>query len=182
MGIKRVCVFCGSSTTTLPKYLELAKRLGHELGKRQMELVYGGGCTGLMGAVADATLEAGGTVYGVIPTFLKKAEVVHTGLTELHEVKSMHQRKALMEQRAEAFLTLPGGFGTLDETFEIITWLQLGLHQKPVFLLNEDGFYDHLLRFLEVSRDANLLRPQHLAMLQEVRSLEAFFSVLGNRE
>ncbi|HZY83935.1 MAG TPA: TIGR00730 family Rossman fold protein, partial [Gemmataceae bacterium] len=134
--MKRVCVFCGSSSGTRPEYAAAARRFGAALAGRGLGLVYGGGHVGLMGALADAVLAAGGEVVGVIPQALVDRELAHGGLTELLVVNTMHERKALMADRADAFAALPGGFGTADELFEILTWAQLGLHAKPVGLLN----------------------------------------------
>lgn len=147
--IRSVCVFCGSGTGRDPRYAEVARATGRQLAERGLRLVYGGGRVGLMGIVADAALAAGGAVTGVIPQLLVTREVEHRGLTELHEVDSMHTRKALMERLSDAFLVLPGGFGTLDELCEILTWSQLGLHDKPIGLVNSRGYYDGLLAFFD---------------------------------
>ena len=179
MPVQRICVFCGASQTAAPAHLALAARFGRALGERKLELVYGAGRTGLMGAVADATLAHGGTAFGVIPTFLKTVELAHPNLTYLHESSSMHERKALMADRAEAFVTLPGGFGTLDETFEILTWSQLDLHQKPIVLWNHEGFYDGLLSFASAAEQAGLLRPHHKKLLRVATSQAEVFSLLG---
>ncbi|MFY1825546.1 TIGR00730 family Rossman fold protein [Myxococcus fulvus] len=145
MSVRSVCVFCGSRPGTRPEYTEAARELGTELGRRGMTLVYGGASVGLMGTVAAATLAAGGQVVGVLPHFMGAREIAHLGLTELIRVDSMHERKALMATRADAFVALPGGFGTLDELFEIVTWAQLGLHQKPMGLLDTLGFFQPLV-------------------------------------
>ncbi|MCY1002664.1 TIGR00730 family Rossman fold protein [Myxococcus sp. MISCRS1] len=145
MSVRSVCVFCGSRPGTRPEYTEAARELGTELGRRGMTLVYGGASVGLMGTVAAATLAAGGQVVGVLPHFMGAREIAHLGLTELIRVDSMHERKALMATRADAFVALPGGFGTLDELFEIVTWAQLGLHQKPMGLLDTRGFFQPLV-------------------------------------
>ncbi|GHG85324.1 TIGR00730 family Rossman fold protein [Comamonas sp. JC664] len=145
MDVRSVCVFCGSRPGARPEYLEAASLMGTELARRGLTLVYGGASVGLMGAVADAALAAGGKVVGVLPGFLGAKELAHRGLTELHSVDSMHERKALMEKRSDAFIALPGGYGTLDELFEIVTWAQLGLHQKPMGLLDTRGFFQPLL-------------------------------------
>ena len=145
MEVRSVCVFCGSRPGARPEYLEAATHMGTELARRGLTLVYGGASVGLMGAVADAALAAGGTVVGVLPGFLGAKELAHRGLTELHSVDSMHERKALMEKRSDAFIAMPGGYGTLDELFEIVTWAQLGLHQKPMGLLDTRGFFQPLL-------------------------------------
>lgn len=144
-----ICVYCGARHGQKAAYTEAARALGTAIGVRGWQLVYGGGKVGLMGEVADATLAAGGRVVGVIPESLKRAEVGHGGLTELHVVPTMHVRKQMMAQRADAFIALPGGIGTLEELFEAWTWRQLGYHDQPIGLLNIDGYYDDLLRFMQ---------------------------------
>ena len=163
--LKALCVYCGSAIGHDAAYAESARALGQEIARRGMSLVYGGGHVGLMGVVADAALAAGAEVIGVIPTALMDSEVGHTRLTKLHVVKDMHERKALMAELADGFLALPGGIGTLEELFEVMTWLQLGYHSKPVGLLNTQGFYDDLLRFLDKQREAGFLKPAHHALL-----------------
>ena len=143
-----LCVYCGSRAGSAPKYAALAREVGHWIASHGGQLVYGGGHNGLMGIMADATLAAGGRVIGVIPKALVDKEWAHTGCTELHIVENMHERKRMMAEHADAFLALPGGIGTLEEFFEVWTWRQLGYHDKPVGLLNLDGFYDGLLSFL----------------------------------
>ncbi|NVJ28639.1 TIGR00730 family Rossman fold protein [Myxococcus sp. AM011] len=143
--VRSICVFCGSRPGARPEYTEAAKALGTELGRRGLTLVYGGASVGLMGTVAAATLASGGKVVGVLPHFMGAREIAHLGLTELVRVDSMHERKALMAERSDAFVALPGGFGTLDELFEIITWAQLGLHEKPMGLLDTRGFFQPLV-------------------------------------
>ena len=147
--MKRICVFCGGSVGRDARYREAAEELGRQLAGRGLGLVFGGGSVGLMGAVADATLAAGGRAIGVIPHGLAVREVAHRGLTELRVVSSMHERKAMMARLADAFVALPGGFGTLEELFEIVTWAQLGIHRKPIGLLNVAGYYDALVRLLD---------------------------------
>jgi uncharacterized protein (TIGR00730 family) len=159
--MKSVCVFCGSSPGANPIYWEAAVALGHELAQRSLRLVYGGGNIGLMGAVADAVLEAHGQVIGVIPQQLVDREVGHHGITELIIVGSMHERKARMAELADAFIALPGGFGTIEEFVEVLTWAQLGLHAKPCGLLNVLGFYDPLLSFFDHALDQRFLRAEH---------------------
>lgn len=149
MAIERVCVFCGSSPGLGPHYLDGARRLGSALAKRGLGLVYGGASVGLMGAVADAALAAGGQVTGVIPSSLVSKEVAHPGLSDLRVVSSMHERKATMADLADAFVAMPGGIGTLEETFEILTWAQLGLHRKPCGFLDVAGYYQPLLSFID---------------------------------
>jgi len=148
MEVKSVCVFCGSRPGSRPEFLAAATALGAELARRKLTLVYGGASVGLMGALADAVLAGGGRVVGVLPVTLQQREVGHPGLHELHLVNSMHDRKALMAKRADAFIALPGGFGTFEELFEIITWGQLGLHTKPIGLLDVGGYYQPLVAML----------------------------------
>jgi uncharacterized protein (TIGR00730 family) len=163
--LRRVCVFCGSSLGTNDVYREVAQTVGRLLCRRDLELVYGGGNVGLMGAVADACLEEGGRVIGVIPEALKKKEVAHTGLTELRVVGSMHARKALMADLADAFIALPGGYGTWDEFCEILTWSQLGIQRKACALLNVNGYYDPLLAMADRAVSEGFLKDVHRALL-----------------
>jgi uncharacterized protein (TIGR00730 family) len=151
--VLRLCVFCGSNAGSRPAYREAARTVGRLVGERKIGLVYGGGRVGLMGALADAALEAGGEVIGVIPRILLPREVAHGGLTELHVVESMGERKAMMIERADAFLALPGGYGTLDELFEAVTWRQLGYHDKPSGLLEVEGLYEGLIAYLKRADD-----------------------------
>ncbi len=161
MNIKRICVYCGSNSGSRPAYAEAARELGALLAQRDLGLVYGGGRVGLMGILADAVLAAGGSVIGVIPEALVAREVAHLGLKDLRVVASMHERKALMVELADAFIALPGGFGTLEEFCEVLTWAQLGLHRKPHGLLNVAGFYDPLLAFFDHAVTENFIRPAH---------------------
>ena len=163
--MKSVCVFCGGNPGGNPAYLSAARALGAALANSGLALVYGGATVGLMGAVADAALAHGGEVFGVIPESIAAREVAHLGVTNLEVVGSMHERKAKMAARADAFIALPGGFGTLDELFEILTWAQLGLHRKPVAVLNIAGYFDGLLTFLDHAADEQLLRAEYRAML-----------------
>jgi uncharacterized protein (TIGR00730 family) len=163
--MKRVCVFAGSSTGIRPEYLASATDLGRVLAARGIDLVYGGARVGLMGAVADAVLADGGRVTGVIPRALVEKEVAHSGLTDLRVVTSMHQRKALMADLSEAFVAVPGGWGTLDEMFEILTWAQLGLHRKPFGLLNVHGYFDRLLSFLDHTMEQGFVRREYGSLL-----------------
>lgn len=163
--MRSVCVFCGSSPGANPAYSELARRTGRLLAGRGLVLVYGGGGTGLMGALADAVLAAGGHVIGVIPEALVAKEVAHRGLPDLRVVRSMHERKALMAELADGFMALPGGLGTFEELFEIVTWAQLGLHAKPCGLVNAEGYYDHLITFLDQAVEARFVRPEHRALM-----------------
>ncbi|MDX1909255.1 MAG: TIGR00730 family Rossman fold protein [Bacteroidia bacterium] len=163
--MKSVCVFCGSQRGHDPVYAAAARETGETLARQGITLVYGGGSVGLMGIVADAALEAGGTVVGVIPDFLDKLEAGHNGLTEKIIVETMHQRKALMASRSEGFIALPGGLGTMDELFEILTWAQLGLHTHPIGLLNVAGYYDALLALLDSMRDTRFVSPRNRNLL-----------------
>jgi hypothetical protein len=157
-----VCVYCGSRHGAKPSYTAAAVTLGSAIGSRGWQLVYGGGKVGLMGEVADATLAAGGRVVGVIPESLKRLEVGHQGLHELHVVPTMHVRKQMMAERAQAFIAMPGGIGTLEELFEVWTWRQLGYHDQPIGLLNVDGYYDDLLAFMaNTVREGFLSENQH---------------------
>jgi len=161
----RICVFCGSSLGDRPEYRETAAEIGRLIASRGAGLVYGGGRVGCMGALADAALANGGEVLGVIPETLADREVAHAGLGELRVVGSMHERKALMAARSDAFLALPGGFGTLEELFEIVTWRQLGFHEKPYAVLNVAGYFDSLLRFCDDATSAGFVRPADRAAL-----------------
>ena len=163
--MKRICVFCGSSAGTNPLYAEAARRMGRALARRGFGVVYGGGGVGLMAAVADAALEAGGEVVGVIPRALQLRELAHSGLTALHVVGSMHERKAKMAELAHGFVALPGGMGTLEELSEVLTWAQLGLHRKPCALLDVDGYFAPLLTFLDRAVAERFIAPAHRAMI-----------------
>lgn len=163
--MRRVAVYCGSATPADPVYLETARLVGRTLAERGIGLVYGGGRLGLMGAVADAALAAGGEVIGIIPDALVGAEVAHQGCTELHVVSGMHERKRMFTDLSDGFLTIPGGVGTMDELWEAISWSQLGYHRKPVGLLNAAGFYDHLIAFNRHMIDVGFIRPQHAGIL-----------------
>jgi uncharacterized protein (TIGR00730 family) len=162
---KSICVFAGSSPGAAPQFAEVARDLGRELALRGHGLVYGGGNVGLMGVVADAALAAGGHVTGVIPEFLVDRELAHRGLSRLEVVRSMHERKDTMAQLSDGFVALPGGFGTLEELFEVVTWAQLGLHDKPCGVLNVGGYYDSLLAFLDGAVTAQFVKNVHRSML-----------------
>jgi uncharacterized protein (TIGR00730 family) len=163
--MQRICVFCGSSVGVNPAYAEAAVALGRTLVARGSALVYGGGHVGLMGVLADAVLGASGEVIGVIPHALNAREIAHSGLTKLHVVDSMHERKALMAGMSDAFIAMPGGFGTYEEFFEAVTWTQLGVHKKPCGLLNVAGFYDPVIAFLDRAVREEFIRPQHRAAI-----------------
>ncbi|MGK6318394.1 TIGR00730 family Rossman fold protein [Sphingomonas sp. DT-204] len=163
--MKRLAVYCGSATPADPVYVESARMVGRALAERGIGLVYGGGRKGLMGAVADSALAAGGEVIGVIPQALVDAEVAHRGLTELHIVGTMHERKQAFTDLSDGFVTLPGGTGTMDELWEAMSWAQIGYHAKPVGLLNVAGFYDGLIAFVRTMGEVGFLRPQHQGLL-----------------
>jgi uncharacterized protein (TIGR00730 family) len=163
--MKRLCVFCGSSAGGRPEYADAAREFGALMVRRGLGLVYGGGHVGLMGVLADAVLAGGGEVVGVIPQALVDRELAHPGLTELRVVGTMHQRKALMADLADGFAALPGGYGTADELFEILTWAQLGLHARPIGLLNTAGYFDALLAWLDQMVREQFLRPEHRRLL-----------------
>lgn len=163
--MKNICVYCGSNPGRLPDYREAARRLGHELARRGLGLVYGGASVGVMGAVADAVLEKGGRATGVIPRSLATKEVSHPGLDELFVVESMHQRKAKMAELSDGFVALPGGWGTIEEIFEMLTWAQLGFHGKPCGLLNVSSYYDHLFAFLETAIGEQFVKEEYRPMI-----------------
>ena len=182
VALSSVCVFCGSSRGEGEQWAAAARSLGALLAERGIELVYGGGHVGLMGEVADAALAAGGRVVGVIPSGLFSREVAHRRVTELHEVGSMHERKALMYDRSDAFVALPGGFGTLDELAEVVTWTQLGLHGKPTVLLDVDGFWDPFVALLDGMAASGFLRPQNRDLVHVRDTPEAALAHLENAE
>jgi hypothetical protein len=161
----RICVFCGSSAGTNDSYAEKARELGRTLARRRIAIVYGGGGAGLMGALADAALDAGGEVIGVIPWALQRREIAHRALTRLEVVSSMHERKARMAELASGFVALPGGMGTLEELAEVLTWAQLGVHAKPIALVDVAGYYRPLVAFLDQAVAHGFLRPEHRALL-----------------
>jgi uncharacterized protein (TIGR00730 family) len=164
--LRRVCVFCGSKSGARPEYAEAARAMGAALVGAGIDLVYGGGRVGLMGVVADAVLAAGGRVIGVIPDHMSDREVAHYGVTDLRVVGTMHERKALMYELSDGFVALPGGLGTLEELFEITTWSQLGLHAKPTGLLDVDGFFTPLVRFLDQLVTEGFVAPRHRSLLR----------------
>lgn len=163
--MKSICVYCGANPGNDPKYAEGARALGRALVAENLALVYGGGNVGLMGVIADEVMRMGGEVTGVIPTALVDREQGHTGLTRQFIVKDMHERKAMMAQLADGFIAMPGGLGTLEELFEMLTWSQLGIHSKPVGLLNMDGFYDGLVSFVSHASKEGFVRPQHAGLM-----------------
>ena len=163
MNLKSLCVYCGSSPGLHVSYLEAAKAFGHLIAAEGITLIYGGGNVGLMGALADSALHAGGKVIGVIPERMVAWEVAHHGLTELHRVGSMHERKLKMAELADAFVALPGGVGTLEEIFEVLTWTQLGIHSKPCAFLDVEQYYAGLFRFLDHMAEQRFIKKEHLA-------------------
>ena len=177
--MKSVAVYCGSSGGNQPIYTQQAQAMGRELARRGSTLVYGGGCVGLMGTIADAVLAEGGRVIGVIPGFLADKELAHRGCTELHVVETMHQRKLLMADLAEGFVAMPGGFGTLEELFEVLTWGQLGLHGKPVGLLNTESFYNPLLALLDHMQGEAFLRPENRGQLLQHADAAALLDAMA---
>jgi uncharacterized protein (TIGR00730 family) len=176
--VRTICVYCGSSSGVRPVYAEAARTLGRLLAAQGIELVYGGACRGLMGYLADAVLQAGGRAIGVIPQALVDLEVAHQGLTELRIVKSMHERKALMTDLADAFLILPGAWGTLDELCEAVTWLQLGIHKKPCGLWNVNGYYDPFLAFLRHAVVEGFLKQAYFELLAVSRDIDDLLKIM----
>ncbi len=164
-SLKSICVYCGSSPGSRPDYIDACKPLGSDMASRDITLVYGGAQIGVMGAIADSVLAAGGKVIGVIPQSLVELEIVHNGLTELHIVDDMHQRKAMMAELSDGFIALPGGLGTLEELFEMLTWSQLGFHGKPIGALNVAGYYSSLLTFLDQGVTEGFMKQAHRELL-----------------
>jgi uncharacterized protein (TIGR00730 family) len=174
---RSVCIFCGSASGE-PIYQRAARELGERIALARTTLVYGGGNIGLMGILADATLEASGEVIGVIPQFLIDLEVAHRSLTKLIVVESMHERKAEMASRADAFVALPGGFGTMEEFFEVLTWLQLNLHNKPCILLNVNGFYTPLLHFLRASHESGFISTSSMDLITVCETIDELMNLI----
>ncbi len=178
--MQSLCIFCGAAHGASPTYTEAAAQFGRVLAKRRIEMVWGGGQVGLMGVVADAVLADGGGVYGIIPDFMAKKELAHPKAQTMVVVDSMHERKALMAEKAEGFVALPGGFGTLDELFEIITWAQLHIHHKPIGLLNISGFFDPLLAMMHHLAKQKFVLPEHVDMLHVHSAPEALLDAMSN--
>lgn len=178
--LKNICVYCGSSGRVADFYKDAATRLGEILGQNNRRLVYGGGNVGLMGLVANATMESGGEAIGIIPSHIESREISNTGLTELHVVGSMHERKQMMVDRADAFVVLPGGLGTLDEFFEIMTWRQLGLHDKPIVVVNIGEYWTALIHLIDVMVKEGFVRAADRDGLQVVDNIEDVLSALDN--
>lgn len=177
--MKSICVYCGAAAGNRPEFLQAARGFGELVAKRGMKLVYGGGHVGLMGVVADAALDAGGYVEGVIPRSMKDKELAHTGIQKLHVVESMHERKKLMEELSDAFVALPGGIGTLDELFEIWTWRQIRLHDKPIGLLNVNGYWDKLLELADNMDAHDFLHRNARAMIASESDPVRLLELLG---
>lgn len=178
-SMKRLAIYCGSATPADPVYIEAARAIGTALAGRGIGVVYGGGRLGLMGAVADSALAAGGEVIGVIPQALVDAEVAHRGLTELHVVRTMHERKQAFTDLSDGFVTIPGGTGTMDELWEALSWAQLGYHDRPVGLLNVAGYYDNLIAFVGKMGAVGFLRPQHAKVLITDDSLDGLLDQMA---
>ena len=177
--MKRLAIYCGSASPADPTYIENARFVGRTLAERGVGVVYGGGRLGLMGAIADSALEAGGEVIGVIPQALVDAEVAHRGCTELHVVRTMHERKQAFTDLSDGFITLPGGTGTMDELWEAMSWAQIGYHAKPVGLLNVAGYYDGLIEFVGKMGEVGFLRPQHQSILIIDHDLDGLLTKMG---
>jgi uncharacterized protein (TIGR00730 family) len=182
---RNICVFMGSQAGARSEYTAAAKQIGRELAERHYGLVYGGGSVGLMTVVADTMLQRGGYVTGVIPASLVGKEVAHRGLSDLRIVQSMHERKAVMAELSAGFIALPGGIGTMEEFFEVLSWAQLGIHDKPCGLLNVCGYYRHVIQFLDYGVDEGFLKPQHRMLLiaeeEPVKLLDKFESLIETR-
>lgn len=163
--MRRICVFCGSSPGARPEYLQAAEQLGHLMASRNIGLVYGGAKVGMMGKIADAVLEKGGEVIGIIPKGLVEKEVAHTGLADLRIVDSMHERKAMMATLSDGFIAMPGGLGTIEELFEVLTWSQIGIHDKPCGLLNVEGYYEKLMEFVQHTVEEEFVKNVHQDMM-----------------
>ena len=176
MSLKSVCVFCGASPGARPIYHEAAAQLGRHIAERGLTLVYGGGAVGLMGVVADAALTAGGEVIGIIPQSLEHSEIGHSGLTRLEVVDGMHARKARMAELSDAFIALPGGLGTFEELFEVASWAQLGMHGKPIGLLNVEHFYQPLLNLIDTATQQGFMREQHAGLLLAADTVKALLA------
>lgn len=171
-----ICVFCGSNYGESEEYKNTAEKLGEFLSKKNTTLIYGGGKVGLMGSVANSALQAGGNVVGIIPEFLRDKEIAHQGLTDLIVVDSMHSRKQKMSEMADGFIVLPGGYGTYEEMFEVLSWGQIGIHKKPIGLLNVDGFFDPLLKMLQHTVDKGFARPENLNLILSSTNVADLFA------
>ncbi len=180
--MKTICVYCGSSDNVHPEYIETARKAGEAVARRGLELWYGAGSTGLMGAVADGALAAGGKVVGVIPAYLNTPTLGHVGLTRLEVVDTIHQRKARLAEAADGFIALPGGYGTFEEFFEILTWSQLGLHQKPIGLLNVRNYYNPLLALVDQARREGFIYAEHSALFGHAEDPDQLLDLMENHQ
>lgn len=180
--MKRICVYCGASAGNSPVYRDAAVQLGQLLAEQQIDLVYGGGRLGLMGILAEATMQAGGRVLGVTVNVIRDREESHTGITELYVVSTLSERKAMMAALSDGFIALPGGFGTLDEFTEMLTWAQMGFHQKPCGLLNIDGYYDGLLTFFDQLVEKGFVRPKFRKLVLTANSPQAMLDIMVNHK
>jgi uncharacterized protein (TIGR00730 family) len=178
--IKALCVYCGSASRLDPLYLEAARQVGQTAARLGMRIIYGAGSTGLMGALAEGALQTGGEVTGVIPSYFNTPVLAHSRLTTLEVVDTIHQRKARMVELADAFLALPGGFGTLDELFETLTWAQIGLHHKPIGILNVNGYFDPLLKMVEFARQEGFIYSQHRDLFNVAEQPAEILAMLSN--
>ena len=178
-NIRSLCVYCGSSDRGSPAHHEAAKLLGQAMARAGIRLVYGGGRIGMMGRIADAVLQSGGEVVGIIPKFLEQVEVGHSGVTQLIVTENMHDRKQKMAEFSDAFLIMPGGLGTLDETFEILTWKQLGLHEKPVIVADIDGYWRHLVDLIDHMIAESYAKPENRALFQVIGSIDELLPALS---
>jgi uncharacterized protein (TIGR00730 family) len=181
MEIQTLCVFCGSSDDIDHNYLKAAEMMGHSIAAHHIDIVFGAGRTGMMGALADGALASGGRVIGVIPEIFNTPELLHAGLEELHVVESMHTRKAMMAELADGFIALPGGFGTFEELFEMLTWMQIGLHSKPIGILNVNEYFNPLLKLIQHAQEQGFIYPEHRELIcisdnpdELISSLQAF--------
>lgn len=177
--LRSICVFCGAQNAVPPEHIEMAREFGRDMAKAGRQLVYGGGDCGLMGAVANGCLEGGGLAVGVFPRSLGRIEVEHKGLTKMHMVDSMHERKQIMYDHADVFVVLPGGFGTLDEMFEVITWRQIRIHEKQVIIYNHKGYWDHMIILLEHMVNLGFARPDTRQFYTVVNTKEELYNLLG---
>lgn len=180
--MRSLCVFCGANSGFDPEYAAIGRALGKLLAERSIRLVYGGGSVGMMGIVADAVLEHGGEVIGVIPDFLATKELLHAGVKDMRVVQTMHDRKALMAELADGFAALPGGLGTFEELFEVLTWTQLGLYRKPIGFLNVRGFFDPLIGLIDHAREAGFCRPEHLGLFCTAETPPDLLTRMANHE
>jgi len=180
LPLASVCLYCGSAGDVAQRYKDTARTVSTALAERKLKIVYGGGHVGLMGIVADAALAAGAEVIGIIPEHIRAQEVQHTGLTELHVVPDMHTRKRMMVEHSDAFVVLPGGLGTLDEAFEILTWKKLGLHKKPIVIFNQDGYWDPLLKLIDHTVKEGFAAPRDRDLFSVVTGLDGLLEILAH--